>query len=302
MPITGWRQDHSIRAQDIIRRASVGLIPAIRKLSPETQTKFEARPQFDGVLGKICAFQRTPGERRRGRGVGVRAHGAGQEARQVGKRSLSVLVIQQTAVRLQPLEPCAHGDQVDAMGDADLIGGREQVARRREVASRVGAAVGELRCAVQRGAAANHDGANGLARVDPAARHGGSRPGDSAVEIEAPAGESECRLVEKVGGKDVGFAHARHLLAQENIGEAQRIGRRRIGSAVVHGVNAREGIFIGESLVQARRAKILADMLKGIAECLGDSTVRPRRGEQFRPIGHGPQAQQRLNAGHGSRP
>ena len=43
-------------------------------------------------------------------------------------------------------------------------------------------------------------------------------------------------------------------------------------------------------------------MLKGIAEGLGDAAIRPRGGEQFRPIGHGPQAQQGLNAGDGGRP
>ena len=107
-----------------------------------------------------------------------------------------------------------------------LIGGRKQIARRGEIASRVGAAVGELRSAVERGAAANHDGAHRLARMNPAA---GTAPSVvSAIKVETPAGKSEGRLVEKVGGKDVRFAQARHLLAQENIDEGERIAGRRM--------------------------------------------------------------------------
>ena len=80
------------------------LVPAIRKFTPETQAKFQARSQFDRVLGEVCALERSPPERRIRRRIGPRTYGACQEARQVGKGSLSVLVIEQAAVGLHPLD------------------------------------------------------------------------------------------------------------------------------------------------------------------------------------------------------
>src|SRR6266550_3992082 len=102
------------------------------------------------------------------------------------------------------------------MGEGDLIGCREQITHHGEIASSIRTAIGELRCPVERGATADYDGPDRLPRMEPTAGHGGSWPGDSAIEIESPARVSESRLVEKVGGKDMSLAQTGHLFPQEN--------------------------------------------------------------------------------------
>ena len=67
---------------------------------------------------------------------------------QAAERYLAVLILHQAVIGLQALEPDAKIEQVLAMGDADLIGGREKIADDFEVAAGVGTAVGELRSAV----------------------------------------------------------------------------------------------------------------------------------------------------------
>src|SRR6266576_1118301 len=102
------------------------------------------------------------------------------------------------------------------MGEGDLVGGREQIAHHGEIASSIRAAVGELRCPVERGATADYDGPDRLPRMEPAAGHGGSWPSDSTIEIESAARESERRLIEKAGRKDMSLAQTGHLFPQEN--------------------------------------------------------------------------------------
>src|SRR6266550_2433338 len=171
------------------------------------------------------------------------------------------------------------------MGEGDLVGGREQIAHHGEIASSIRAAVGELRCPVERGATADYDGPDRLPRMEPAAGHGGSWPSDSTIEIESAARESESRLVEKVGGKDVSFTQARHLLSQENVDQAERIGRGRMGFAVICGVDARERIFVGKDLVEPRRTKILPDVLPGICVRFGNTTRLSIGIKKLRPWG-----------------
>src|SRR5882672_5457062 len=126
------------------------------------------------------------------------------------------------------------------MRKGDLIGCREQITHHGEIASGICTAIGELRCPVQRGATADYDGPDRLPRMQPAAGHGGSWPGDSAIEIEFPARESERSLIEKAGRKDMSLAQTGHLFPQENFDSAERIVRRRMGFAVISGVDARE--------------------------------------------------------------
>src|ERR1700704_2347489 len=102
------------------------------------------------------------------------------------------------------------------MGEGDLVGGREQITHHGEIAASICAAVGELRRPVERGATADYDGPDWLPRVEPPAGHGGSWPGDSAIEIESPARESERSLIEKAGRKDMSLAQTGHLSPQEN--------------------------------------------------------------------------------------
>src|SRR5712664_3957192 len=138
-------------------------VPAVGELSSESESKLEARRQFDRVFRIEGALERTPRQRgvrqeRRGeRGIG--AHRALEERLQIGERCLGILVLYQTVVGLQALEPHAEIQQVLSVSDADLIGRREEIARHTEIASGVRASVGELRRAVERGASANYDSA-----------------------------------------------------------------------------------------------------------------------------------------------
>ena len=69
---------------------------------------------------------------------------------------------------MRGLEPDASVDQMFAVGDGDLIAESEEIARCREIAAGIGAAVGDLRSAVERGAAADDQRADGLAGMNPA--------------------------------------------------------------------------------------------------------------------------------------
>ena len=112
-------------------------------------------------------------------------------------------------------------------------------------AAGVSSAVSDLRGAVECGPAANHDSAHGLAIVDPA----GQICSGTAVEIEGPAGIAKGGLVEQVGRKDVSFAEAGHLFAQRNVDQTKGIVGWGMRFAIVHGINSREGILVGKSLV-----------------------------------------------------
>jgi len=80
----------------------------------------------------------------------------------VGERSLAELVLYKIVVGLEPLEPQTEVERVAAMSERHLIGRGKQIAHRSEIASRVRAAVGDLRSPVERCASAHHHGADGL--------------------------------------------------------------------------------------------------------------------------------------------
>src|SRR5580698_5336827 len=120
--------------------------------------------------------------------------------------------------------------------------------------------------------------------------------GRSTVEIKGPAGEAESRLIEKAGGKNVGFTQAGHLLSQENVNQSEGVVGRRMCLAIVNRVNARKRILVRESLIEPRGSKVLANVLYGIAKRLGNPARRARGGQDFRPVRHWPQSEQRLDA------
>ena len=66
------------------------------------------------------------------------------------------------------------------------------------------------------------------------------------------------------------LAQAGHLFAQGDVGRGDRIAGRREARAVVERVDDGERILVRESLIEARGAEILADVLQGIGEDFGD--------------------------------
>src|ERR1700727_2705007 len=85
---------------------------------------------------------------------------------------------------------------------------------------------------------------------------------------------------------------AKHLLAKVLIDRRGRIGRwcRRI--AIIDRIDGKEQILLAEVVVHARRAKVLANMLRWIGEGFGDATTKIVSSLW-------PKRQQRLNAGNG---
>src|SRR6476660_4389942 len=108
---------------------------------------------------------------------------------------------------------------MNAPREGHLIGCRVDLANSTEVAAGVGAAVGYLGCAVESGAAANDDGTDRLAIVNPAGELGNG----AAVEIEITAREAERGFVEKAWREDVSFTEADDLFAQGDVDERERI-------------------------------------------------------------------------------
>ena len=119
------------------------------------------------------------------------------------------------------------------MREGDLIGAGEEIANGGQIASRIGAAVGDLRCAVQRGAAADDESADGLIGVNPA----GQIDGGAAVEEKCAARKAERGAIDDARRKDVRFGQADYLLPQTSCDEADGIRSRRMRVAVVDGVD-----------------------------------------------------------------
>ena len=68
--------------------------------------------------------------------------------------------------------------------------------------------------------------------------------------------------------------HAAYLLAQALVHQAQRIGRRRGGRAVVNGVGGEEQILAAQVIVEPRGAEVLPYVLRGMAERLRDAAAQ----------------------------
>src|SRR6266849_4399903 len=113
-------------------------------------------------------FKRTPPERRVARRVSVGAHLSLQESLQVGERSLPVLILEEDIISLHTLHPSAETQQVSSMCQRDLIAAAEEVTHRSQITSGIRAAICDLRCSVERSAAADNNGADGLIGMNPA--------------------------------------------------------------------------------------------------------------------------------------
>ena len=98
------------------------------------------------------------------------------------------------------------------------------------------------------------------------------------------------------------FAETHYLLAQIHVRVRKRIACRRKGGTVVDGVYRREIVARTERLVHAYRPEIFANVLERVAERFGDAAWSAGRREDFCPIRHGPESQQRVNARHRARP
>src|ERR1700730_11513995 len=123
--------------------------------------------------------------------VSVGAYVALQECLQAVERNLAVLILDETVVGLQLLQPPTEGEQVLSVRESDLIRLGIQIARGTEIASCVCAAIGDLRCAVERGAATDDNCADGLAFPDPCRQIHDC----AAIEKESAARETECRSI-----------------------------------------------------------------------------------------------------------
>src|ERR1700676_2992171 len=146
------------------------------------------------------------------------------------------------------------------MSEGELIAGAEEVADRCQIASGVGAAVGDLRGPVERGAAANNEGADGLIGMNPA----GQSDGSSTVEIKSAARKTKCRAVDHARRRHMGLADAYHVLAQRYIHEAHGIGRRGARLAIVTGISSRKGVVGRKCLVETSGCEIFPNALQGI--------------------------------------
>src|ERR1051325_5647359 len=146
---------------------------------------------------------------------------------------------------------------MNAASESDLVRDGIDIASGAEVAAGVGAAVGDLRRTVERGAAAHDDGADGLTVMNPA---GELRDG-AAVEIKIAAGKAERGFVEQARRKDVRLAETDNLFAQGDVYEGERVAGGGMGGAVVDGVDGGQRVVLCEILVEARGTEVLADVL-----------------------------------------
>ena len=78
--------------------------------------------------------------------------------------------------------------------------------------------------------------------------------------------------------------HADHLFAQPLVDGRVGILRRRVGVAVIDGVDAEEQIVLGEIRVDAGGAEIFADMLRRIGERFGNAARRAVRLSNSGPL------------------
>src|SRR6202790_2308807 len=153
------------------------------------------------------------------------------------------------------------------MSEGELVATAEKVADCRQIASGVGAAVGDLRGPVERGAAANNEGADGLIGMNPA----GQSDSCSTVEIKSPARKTKCRAVDHAWRKDMSLADAYHLLAQRYIHEAHGVACRGVRFAIVSGVHRRKCVVGREYLVETSGSEIFANVVQRITKGFGNS-------------------------------
>ncbi len=149
--------------EEVDAGAALRLVPAGGRFSAEASADFEARRQVEGVFDIERREECTPAELcgrwDDGEGFDV----AGEEGLERRERRLSVLVLREVVVGLQPLHPGAEFELMMADGPEDVVVEGEEVAGDGVVGADVGASGGDLRAAVGCGGTGDDDGAGGLA-------------------------------------------------------------------------------------------------------------------------------------------
>lgn len=192
--------DHRICLQHaihkgVVRCAPARLIPAIARLGPEPRAQLQTRPHFPGVFHERRALQRPPSQLCRRRHHRERRHRPLQKRLQCAERGLPILILRQQIVRLDPLHPPARFQLMISSRVVTLVVTREQVPRRHIVAADVGARQRDLRSAVRRRAAADHDRSDRLA-FHPS-RHRNRRVAGEVVapsRVPEPRNHPECQF------------------------------------------------------------------------------------------------------------
>jgi hypothetical protein len=156
----------------VVRCAAVGLIPAVGRLGTEAGAKLEARRYLPGVLDKARCQKRPPAQFRGRRHNRKRRDASLQKAAEGGERCLSILVLSQVVIRLQPLQPYANLELVPSAGPENMFVHGEEVAHCLVVAAGVRARQRDLGGAIRCGASRDHNGADWLAGDPARHRHG----------------------------------------------------------------------------------------------------------------------------------
>ena len=148
LPIGRIRIDDAV-GKAIIRGPAVGLVPAVGRLETESAAKLEARCCLPGVLDEACSEQRPPAKLRWRRHNRKGRDGSLQEGAEGRERRLSILVLGQVVIGLQPLQPRADFNLVSSVGPENMLVHREQVTYRLVVAAGVRARERNLRGAIR---------------------------------------------------------------------------------------------------------------------------------------------------------
>ena len=106
----------------------MGLIPAVGGLETESAAKLKARCCLPGVLNEAGSEERPPAKLRWRRHNRKGRDGSLKEGAESRERRLSILVLGQVVIGLQPLQPRANFDLVSSVGPENMLVYRKQVA------------------------------------------------------------------------------------------------------------------------------------------------------------------------------
>src|SRR5579864_8290296 len=247
----------------------MGLVPPAGKLVPEPERQCKFRTHPNHIFGVPRAQPRTPAERGRRRIVQQAAYRALQESLQTGESCLTVLAERQILIGAEPLKPRSEVELMATLRERYPILICEQIPGDREIASVVASRKTQLGGWIRRRAASHHDRTKGTPCQETGQTGCGStRCGFASEEVTGPR-KARPGGVEQVGGKNMSFFDARHLLAEALHVRAVQIGAggREVG-AVVDCVNRAQRIRGREYAIQARRSEVVPNGLQRIVERL----------------------------------
>src|ERR1700693_4477210 len=149
--------------EQVVRRPSMRLIPTIRRFKPESHAQFQIRPQLHIVLYESSAFYRSPADRSWIGHYGKCGNLASEKARQASERSLPVLRLSQIVIGPDTLHPHARLELMNSVLKSHMIVIGKQIASRCQIAAVVGPSQADLRRAIRRRAATDHNRPNRIA-------------------------------------------------------------------------------------------------------------------------------------------